>query len=50
MTATATPPATRATLTHLAQAGADRITAQLRRALPGDDQQKPSIAAFNSSI
>lgn len=27
-----------------------RLTEQLHRALPGDEQQRPAVAAFNSSI
>jgi len=50
MTTTATPPAPRATLTQIRHAGTDHITRALQRALPADDQQRPSVAAFNSSI
>lgn len=44
--------AVRVSLDKLSALGADRITAELHRALPGVQarQQKAAVAAFNSSI
>jgi FXSXX-COOH protein len=47
----ATSPApARVPLAQLAEAGTRRLAGQLQRALPGDEQQQPAVAAFNSSI
>jgi hypothetical protein len=47
---THTPAQPRTTLEALAAAGTDQLLHGLHRALPGNDGQKPGVAAFNSSI
>ena len=50
MAPTTTEAPARPTLTQLAALGAEELTANLQRALPGNTEQQPAVAAFNSYI
>lgn len=50
MTPTTTPQAPRESLAALAAQGTDKLTEQLRRALPTTAPGQVGVAAFNSSI